>query len=202
MERKTFALTGVKMGGGDGRTLTGYASTWDRDLGNDIIEPGAFAETIAQNSGKIRLLWQHDPAEVLGTVKTLREDDRGLYIEARISSTTRGMDVAQLLADGAVDSLSIGYSAVKTRGTNPRYLETIKLFEVSVVTFPMNPQATVTGLKGGDLEAQRKELLAKIEARIEPGDGVALALDPDDLDHERLVLLEKIRIAEAEAKRR
>jgi HK97 family phage prohead protease len=84
----------------------GYASTWDVDEGGDQIVKGAFTKTIGERGSKIRLLYQHrDP---IGKPIELKEDDRGLFVRAKISDTALGRDVLTLIRDGALDSMSIG----------------------------------------------------------------------------------------------
>jgi HK97 family phage prohead protease len=66
----------------------------------------------------------------------------------------RAREAAALIAAGAIDGLSIGYRTVKAtkdeRGR--RRLDELELWEVSLVTFPMLPDARV-GAKGEDPEA-------------------------------------------------
>ena len=57
----------VELEGRDG-TIAGYASFFGAvDLGRDAVERGAFAASLAtRGAGGIRMLFQHDPAEVIG----------------------------------------------------------------------------------------------------------------------------------------
>jgi HK97 family phage prohead protease len=127
----------------------GYASLFSReDLGRDVIVPGAFRETLARRGARgIRLLYQHDPAEPIGTWDRIHEDARGLFVRGRImSEVTRGREVLALMHEGAIDGLSIGFHATKAhrdRRTGIRRIETIDLWEISVVTFPMQPEARI-----------------------------------------------------------
>lgn len=142
-----------------GRTIEGYANVFGvRDLGGDIVHPGAFAKTLAERGGKVRLLWQHNPNEPLGPILDLHEDPKGLYIKAVISDTARGRDALALVKDNAFDGFSIGYDPIKggldytkeADGSTTRNLREVKLWEVSLVTFPMNEASTVTSLKSAD----------------------------------------------------
>src|SRR5699024_5429610 len=91
------------------RTFEGYASTWDKDKGGDIIVPGAFKKYIneAFPKGRIKVLWQHDQA--LGMPTEMAEDTKGLYVKARVSKTRLGDEALELMADGVIDRMSIGY---------------------------------------------------------------------------------------------
>ncbi len=133
----------------------GYASLFNiPDLGKDLVEPGAFAASLARRGVRgIKLLWQHDPSEPLGQWLVLREDARGLFVRGRLSlDVARAREILALMRDGAVDGLSIGFRTVKARSdprTGYRRLSEIDLWEVSLVTFPLLPQARVSAVKTG-----------------------------------------------------
>ena len=133
----------------------GYASLFDvPDLSKDVVRPGAFVESLERRGGaSIRMLWQHDPAEPIGTWLAIEEDARGLYVRGRLNlSVARAREIHALMRDGAIDGLSIGFRverAVKERATGRRLLEKLDLWEISIVTFPMLPTARVTQVKGG-----------------------------------------------------
>lgn len=140
-------LAGRAMGR-DGR-IEGYACVFGEvDLGRDIVERGAFAETLAaRGAAGVRLLYQHDPAEPIGVWDEIGEDARGLFVRGRLSlEVRRAREVQSLVAEGALDGLSIGFKAVRAR-TDPRSrvrrLLRVDLWEVSVVTFPMQPGARI-----------------------------------------------------------
>lgn len=140
-----FALRDVWRDG----TFEGYASLFEReDLGHDIVAPGAFRETLARRGAKgVRLLYQHDPAEPIGTWDKIYEDARGLFARGRLSrEVSRAREVLALMRDGAIDGLSIGFRATsfhRDRRTGTRRLKAIDLWEISVVTFPMQPDARI-----------------------------------------------------------
>ncbi|MGU3492738.1 HK97 family phage prohead protease [Xanthobacteraceae bacterium A53D] len=130
-------------------TFEGYACLFEQmDLGRDMIAHGAFTDTLAKRgSAGVRLLYQHDPAEPIGIWARLTEDAIGLKVEGHLSlDVARGREVANLIAAGALDGLSIGFKAVEAR-TDPRSrvrrITRIDLWEVSVVTFPMQPGARI-----------------------------------------------------------
>lgn len=133
----------------DGWEVAGYASTWDRDLGGDVVHPGAFAHHLGSGA-KVRFLYAHDAAQVLGKPLELREDERGLFGRFRISKTRLGQDVHQLLMDGALDSFSIGFiprDFDRDEKAGTRNLKAVELLECSLVALPMQPAATVTSVK-------------------------------------------------------
>lgn len=138
----------------DKRTFEGYASTWDLDLGGDKIWKGAFAKTIKERffdhpkKSGIKILWQHN--EPLGMPTHLEEDSKGLYVVGKISKTRLGDDALELMRDGVVDQMSIGYDVVKDDLSDDgqvRFLKELCLYEFSPVTFPMNPKADIVSVK-------------------------------------------------------
>ncbi len=93
------------------------------------------------------MLWQHDPAQPIGVWDELREDARGLWVKGRLlDSVARGREAAALIEAGAIDGLSIGYRTQRAakNDAGQRVLQTLDLWEVSLVTFPMLPTARMS----------------------------------------------------------
>ena len=134
-------------------SFSGYASVFGEvDLGRDRVERGAFARSLAtRGAAGIRMLFQHDPSEPIGAWKTIREDDRGLYVEGQLAEgVARAREVHQLLKNAALDGLSIGFRTVRARTdakSGVRRILEADLWEISVVTFPMLPSARVQNVK-------------------------------------------------------
>lgn len=134
----------------------GYASVFGNiDLGGDIVQPGAFKETVqelmaSKRVGKLPVLWQHDHAMPIGTFTDLREDSRGLFVKGRLPKTdtfVSGRVVPQMKAE-SVSTMSIGYSTLESENSGmARLLQKVKLWESSLVTIAMNPLAEITSLK-------------------------------------------------------
>ncbi len=128
--------------------IEGYASLFGaKDQGGDIVERGAYGSSLRTRPRKIKMLWQHDPTRPIGVWDEVREDARGLYVKGRILSEVQdGREALALLEAGAIDGLSIGYRTVRAeKAGGGRKLLEIDLWEVSVVTFPMLPEARVQG---------------------------------------------------------
>lgn len=131
-------------------SFAGYASVFNKpDGAGDIVEPGAFTASIKKRGvAGIRMLFQHDPAQPLGTWLDIHEDAHGLYVRGQLSlDVQRSAELAGLLRDGAIDGLSIGFKTVRARrprGSRLRHLLEIDLWEISLVTFPMLESARVT----------------------------------------------------------
>ena len=124
--------------------IAGHASLFAlADLSGDVVHRGAFARSLAAG-GTVPMLFQHDPVEPVGVWTTLREDRRGLFVTGEIlAEGPRGRTAAGLVARGAVNGLSIGFRTRRSAARKPRGrdLFDIDLWEVSIVTFPMQPQA-------------------------------------------------------------
>ncbi len=127
--------------------FAGYASVFGvPDLGRDIVRPGAFAKSLARRGPSgVRMLWQHDPAEPIGHWLSLSEDRHGLRVAGRLNlDVQRARELAALLEDGALDGLSIGFRVIEARPERGgRSLLALDLWEVSLVTFPLQPVARV-----------------------------------------------------------
>jgi uncharacterized protein len=133
--------------------FSGYASLFGkRDSQGDVVMPGAFAESLrVRGVENIRMLFQHNPAEPVGTWLDLKETERGLHVLGRLNlQVQRGRELLALLESGGLDGLSIGFKTIRARtervrGT--RQLLQIDLWEISLVTFPMLDGARVSTVK-------------------------------------------------------
>jgi HK97 family phage prohead protease len=150
MRTLSFPLSMKLMGAGVAAgTFVGLASVYNvKDLQGDIVMPGAFTKTIKERP-VVKLLYQHDTQDPIG-LGEISDSRAGLVIKARLAlGVERGRNTHELLKAGVLDSLSIGYEVIKSRpmkdGT--RELLEIRLWEVSVVTFPANPAAVIADVK-------------------------------------------------------
>lgn len=151
VERK-FAGVALEDVEADG-AFSGYASLFGKvDLSRDAVEPGAFRKTLRRRGPEsVRMLFQHDPNQPIGRWTELREDARGLFVRGRLTpGVARSREVLALMRAGALDGLSIGFRTVratKDAGTGVRRILEADLWEISVVTFPMLPEARIDRVK-------------------------------------------------------
>ena len=133
----------------DKRVISGYASTYDLDQGGDLIVRGAFQKTLETGASRVKVLWQHDSKTPIGRPNRMTEDENGLYVESYIAKTRQGDEALELAREGIIDSMSIGYmvndSEYKDDGI--RLIKELTLMEYSLVTWPMNESAVITGVK-------------------------------------------------------
>ena len=179
----------VDTDGGTG--FDGHASTsWHVDSYGTAFAPGAWGKTIAERSGRVVVLWQHDAHLPIGRPTRLEEDADGLAVTALVSeATSYGRDALALLRDGVPLGLSVGFSTIRDReatDSDPlildnapdairadpgqvRVIEEARLYEFSLVSFPANEAATVTAVRGDDQHAALSGLLADLRAgRVAP----------------------------------
>lgn len=138
---KDFNLS-IKSVGEDG-TFEGLLSVYNVvDLGNDLVEPGAFTKTIHENKGVVPMLWQHDTKSPIGLLH-MTDTAKGLAVRGELElEVSQAREAYALMKRGIVKGLSIGYKAIKENVTgNIRRLREVRVFEGSVVTFPMNESA-------------------------------------------------------------
>jgi HK97 family phage prohead protease len=140
--------------------VVGIAMPWDSPTGirdmtgayTEVFRRGAFARTIAERGpGKVKFLAQHNhQALPLGRAQVLREDPVGLYVELRASKTAQADEVLELVRDGALDALSIGFRPDQDRWNRARTLVerlSVRLAEVSAVTVGAYDGAVISGVR-------------------------------------------------------
>lgn len=146
-------------------TIEGYASTFGNiDQGGDMVVKGAFKKTLKENKGKFPILDSHRPDKQIGWNLEAHEDEKGLWVkgaldvENNITAREKWSLAKKAMEIGADAGLSIGYRPVKwaydeDKETSYTYrkLQELKLFEYSLVAFPMNVEANVTGAKFDDM---------------------------------------------------
>jgi uncharacterized protein len=151
---RAFAPLDLKQVSEEG-AFEGYASLFDlEDMGGDVVAPGAFRASLSRRgAGGVRLLFQHDPGQPVGVWRDIREDVKGLFVRGQLLlEIARAREIHALMQQGALDGLSIGFRTVKAekdRKAGRRRLTEIDLWEISIVTFPLLPQARIDRVKGG-----------------------------------------------------
>lgn len=151
-ERRCLARSELKVDGDKKPVIRGYASVFNQwaDIGGmfrEKIAPGAFSKSIQESD--VRCLWNHDPNFVLarnksGTLK-LHEDSRGLAVEIDPIDTMWAADLMKSVARKDVSGMSFGFEVVKQDVSHERAertLREVKLFDVSVCTYPAYDSTT------------------------------------------------------------
>ena len=177
---KSFELKANEVGG-----ISGFFSTYDHepDSYGDIIEPGAFTETLKkrEESGHpFPLCWNHDFSAVIGAVDSVKDTEKGPFIEAHFLDTQLAQDVRKMLQSGAVYQFSFAYDVLGNRAPTKEeeekgitnVLTKVDVFEISVVTVPANQNAVATEIKSGRRnnksdEATIKEIIKLAQSLLE-----------------------------------
>ena len=129
----------------------------------ESVAPGAFSKTL---SGDVRALVDHESHLVLGRNKAgtleLQEDSRGLWGRIKINpSDSDAMNLYERVRRGDVDQCSFGFDILsedtefREDGSVHWTIREVKLYEVSVVTFPAYEETSVSARKR-DLEEMEK----------------------------------------------
>lgn len=132
-----------------------YGATFGNvDSDNDVVLKGAFLESLSKKMPK--LFYQHDTKRIPGVINNAVEDSNGLLLSGKFIDTQLGRDVYQEIKSGAIDQMSMGFSAVDVEYEDSvRKLKKVNLFEVSFVTFPANDMARVISVKADQIETVR-----------------------------------------------
>lgn len=150
----------------------------------ETIQSGAL---IPRETG-VKLFSEH--RDVIGVVTETREEDGGLVIEARISDTQLGRDVRQLIADGALTQMSIGFLPAEDGQTITRTdagidvtVTRATLYEVSVVPFPAYEDTAITDQRSAEREtAMTENVIDRLDDAI-GGLAVDVRALSDRIDH-------------------
>lgn len=175
----------------DDGMIRGYASTFGNiDLGNDVVDAGAFKKTLKESGGgKVPFLADHNPTTPMGWGLRGEEDSKGLLVEGRVNMkdpfAVGRLNLAKMaIENGAKMGISIGYGTVKSEPDKQmpqvRRLKELKLYEWSLVVFPMNTAAMVTAAKAWDLVQRSSNALEDIVAFTHE-QAKTHGLDPSDI---------------------
>ena len=154
---KSFEMKADEVGG-----ISGFFSTYDKtpDSYGDIIEPGAFTKTLEKREASghpFPLCFNHNFSAVIGAVDSVKDTEKGPYIEAHFLDTQQAQDVRKMLQSGAIYQFSFAYDILGSRQPDEEekkagisnVLTEVEVYEVSVVTVPANQNAVATEVKAG-----------------------------------------------------
>jgi HK97 family phage prohead protease len=156
MENRNYSVNLELRANSDGRTIFGIAVPYNKEqrITSTMVEvfrKGVFSEVI-KAPHRVKLLRGHGENNVLGRATLLKETDDGLYAEFKISKTREGDEALELVKDGALDQLSVGFMPIKNKKRPDGVMERLKahLAEVSLVTFGAYGElAAITGMREG-----------------------------------------------------
>lgn len=165
-ETKEETRNGQKVG-----IITGIASTFDKDRGDDIVLPGAFTETIArhkENNRPVRMLFQHWTENLIGgfPIDQVQETEKGLEVVGEINLLPGhlGEWAYSLAKQDVLTDFSIGFRIIDEEFRDGiRFIKKLELFEISMVNEPMNPNAVITSVKSMDGAQAKETLVAQVK---------------------------------------
>lgn len=183
----------------DEGVFSGYASTFGNvDLVGDIVQKGAFIKTLTKGVTGVLMLWQHDNSQIVGEFTRLEEDEKGLFFEGKlfVKDIKQAAEAHFLMLKKLIKAVSIGYriESKSFDAAGNRLLKEVDLMEISLVTFPANPEATIDAVKSVDDMTEREfekslrdvcDLSQKQAKALMSGGYKAMKRDVDKLDEQK-----------------
>lgn len=169
---------------GDGFTLEGYGAvfesptridSWEGKF-DEVIARGAFSKTIKERRPVLQFDHGRDAATgsvPIGAIEEIREDDRGLFVRARLHDNARVEPIRQAIASGAIDGMSFRFRVTReewdeSKDVPVRTIREVELFEVGPVVFPAYA-ATSVGVRSllADLtDEERAAIVAELRKEV------------------------------------
>ena len=156
------------------RTISGVAVPWNTEA---TVSDGTRVKfergSLATNGKNPKLLKYHDDTKPVGVVTGRVDSEKGMLFTARISATSEGNDMLELIKDGAVDAVSVGVNPVDFSYDDQGTMVISKgdWVELSLVTAPAFRGATITEVAA--TEAKPTEELQPMTDKIETAAAVA-----------------------------
>lgn len=190
--RSSFDVTPDTLEG----VFEGHASTfWRTDSYGTAFSPSSFRKTLAERGSRVPVLYQHNPDLNVGVPLRLEEDQRGLFVEAKLfDDGADGTVLLKRMRQGARFGMSFGFRTVKDRAAadddpldmaqmpdvdrrEVRVIDEVRLYEVSVVSFPANEAAEIIAVRA----SRETDALATVLDMLRTGrlsdDQIALVRD-------------------------
>lgn len=201
---RSVAFTLTRNGGdnGDGLTFEGYGAvfnsptridSWEGTF-DEQIAPGAFRKSLRERTPKFQFDHGHHPligSIPIGTIADIHEDDRGLYVQARLGQHMIIDLIREAIASGAIDGMSFRFSVVRdewhdrdgkpvkpeevdqilyrdpdSRGPLLRTLKEVKIAEVGPVVWPAYNDTSASVRSADIVEIDRSRLREPEQRRL------------------------------------
>lgn len=194
----------------DGLTLRGHGAvfnewtvidSWEGRF-RERIAPGAFKRTLKNNGDRVRLQFDHGQHPLIGSlpigaIRKLVEDDKGLFVEARLADNWLVQPVREAIENGSVDGMSFRFAVIAERWDNEdgdmpeRTITEVRLSELGPVVWPayegtdvgVRAMELARGLMGADNDTRREVariLTTGIEDLSTSPDEPAESTSPDE----------------------
>lgn len=180
----------------DGLTLDGYGAVFNAETQIDSwegtfierIAPGAFKRSLGQRTPVLQFDHGQHPligSLPIGVIRSIREDDHGLKVRARLADNWLVQPVRDAIRDGAITGMSFRFRVIDDswarRGQDKvRTIKQVELYEVGPVVFPAYEQTTVGVRSRSALAAlQDPEVRAEIARILASGTDLTSLADVD-----------------------
>lgn len=180
-ETKSFRILDIKAKG-EGRFHAIANAYGIKDSYNEIVEPGFFKRSLDQQGPSRLHLWQHSWFDPIGRGDHYEKEREGggqnLEVDGRLNlGVQRGREALELMKEGDIDHMSIGYDVYKdlVDEAGIRHLIEGRLYESSPVSFAANEASVIDAVKAyGYGRSDLTLLLSELKALADPiGDIVA-----------------------------
>lgn len=152
------------------RIIAGKIVPFENEIGNTsagkvIFEAGSIK---IDEPTKVKLLLEHDPKKPIGRMKSMSEDNAGIFAEFKVSNTTRGTDALIEASEDLRSGLSVGVEVIKGMNKGGVYrVSEARLMEVSLVQAAAFKSAEVTSVAASESEAESTETKTEKEEIVE-----------------------------------
>jgi HK97 family phage prohead protease len=154
----------------DGLKLSGYAAVFNQPTRissffegdfTEVIKPGAFARAVRANP-RPKLQYDHGQNQsfAIGAIRSMREDDKGLFIEADLHDDWTTEPIRNGIKSGAIDGMSFRFKPAEggeewTSDRQTRTLTDVDVFELGPVLYP--------AYSGTEVSLRAKQLVDALE---------------------------------------
>jgi HK97 family phage prohead protease len=153
------------------RSISGVAVPWNTEA---IVSDGTRVRfergSLPITGKKPKLLKYHDSEQPVGVVTGRLDSEEGMLFTARISATSEGNDMLELIKDEAVDSVSVGVDVVDASydDNGTMIIKKANWVELSLVTAPAFKGAMITEVAATEPQEETTTMSeVKVEASAE-----------------------------------
>jgi HK97 family phage prohead protease len=153
------------------RSISGVAVPWNTEA---IVSDGTRVRfergSLPITGKKPKLLKYHDSEQPVGVVTGRLDSEEGMLFTARISATSEGNDMLELIKDEAVDSVSVGVDVVDASydDNGTMIIKKANWVELSLVTAPAFKGAMITEVAATEPQEETTTMSeVKVEASVE-----------------------------------
>lgn len=149
--------------------IEGYANTTDKDRGSDVILEEAWLKGGLDNYLKNPIVLAfHDHTKPVGTVDEYSVNNKGLRVVAKINKAAG--QIYDLVKSEVLRAFSVGFRVLDADydvDTDIFVIKDLELYELSVVSIPMNADSLFSVRKSFDSEKEYNEFKDSFNKKLE-----------------------------------